>query len=50
MWIYDVNFKWTMKKILERGYIEKIIENLPMDVEVAKGVQRLKKYVEDFVA
>ena len=50
MWIYDVNFKWTMKKILERGYIEKIIENLPMDAEVAKGVQRLKKYVEDFVA
>ena len=46
MWIYDINFKWTMEKIVERGYIEKIVENLPMDAEVAKGVQRLRQHVE----
>ena len=49
MWIYNIYFKWTMKKILERGYIDKIVENLPMDEQVAKGVRRLKNYVEDFI-
>jgi len=28
MWVYDINFAWTLKKIVERGFIEKIIENL----------------------
>ena len=49
MWIYNIYFKWTMKKILERGYIDKIVENLPMDEQVAKGIRRLKSYVEDFI-
>ena len=47
MWIYDVNFSWTMKKIVERGYIEKIISNLPMDERVAEGVRRLKLHVKE---
>ena len=46
MWVYDINFAWTMKKIVERGYIDKIIDALPMDEKVIKGVERLKKYVE----
>ena len=46
MWIYDINFSWTMKKIVERGYIDKIVEALPMDEMVAKGVDRLTKHVE----
>ena len=46
MWIYDINFKWTMKKIVESGYIEKIVENLPMDADVAEGVARLRRHVE----
>lgn len=49
MWVYNVNFKWTMKKILERGYIDKIVENLPMDEKVAQGVRRLKNYAENFI-
>lgn len=46
MWIYDVNFSWTMQKIVERGYIEKIISNLPMDERIAEGIRRLKLHVE----
>lgn len=46
MWLYDVNFSWTMKKIVERGYIEKIISNLPMDEHIAEGVRRLKLHVD----
>ncbi len=47
MWIYDINFSWTMQKIVERGYIDKIISNLPMDERVAEGVRRLKLHVEE---
>ena len=47
MWIYDVNFSWTMQKIVERGYIEKIVSNLPMDERVAEGVRRLKLHVKE---
>ena len=49
MWIYDINFAWTMKKIVERGYIEKIIENLPQDEKIAEGVKRLRDYVKNFI-
>ena len=46
MWIYDVNFSWTMRKIVERGYIDKIISNLPMDERISEGVRRLKAHVD----
>ena len=49
MWVYNINFKWTMKKILERGYIEKIISNLPIDDKIQLGIDRLKNYVENFI-
>jgi hypothetical protein len=47
MWLYDINFSWTMKKIVERGYIEKIVSNLPMDEKIAEGVRRLRLHVEN---
>ena len=54
MWIYDINFAWTMKKIVERGYIEKIIENLPRSennsVRIDEGIARLKKFVAEKIA
>ncbi len=50
MWIYNVNFVWTMKKIVERGYIEKIIKNLPQDEKIAEGIHRLRNYVEKFIS
>ena len=46
MWIYDINFSWTMQKIVERGYIEKIVSNLPMDEKIAEGVRRLRLHVD----
>lgn len=49
MWLYDINFSWTMKKIVERGYIEKIVSNLPMDEKIAEGVRRLKLHVDSKV-
>lgn len=49
MWVYNVYFKWTMKKILERGYIDAIVENLPMNEKVAEGVRRLRQHVEKMI-
>ena len=50
MWVYDINFAWTMKKIVERGYIEKIVQNLPQDEKIAEGVKRLRDYVKKFIS
>ena len=47
MWLYDVNFSWTMRKIVERGYIDKIVSNLPMEERIAEGVRRLMNHVEE---
>ena len=46
MWLYDINFSWTMKKVVERGYIEQIIAALPIDDKVQIGIDRLRKHVE----
>lgn len=46
MWVYDVNFSWTLQRVKERGYIEDIIAHLPEEPRMALGVERLHAYVE----
>lgn len=46
MWVYDVNFSWTLRRIRERGYIRDIIAHLPQEPRMALGVERLLAYVE----
>ena len=46
MWVYDVNFSWTLQRVKERGYIEDIIAHLPEDSRMALGIERLHAYVE----
>ena len=46
MWVYDVNFSWTLRRVKERGYIEDIIAHLPKDSRMALGIERLHAYVE----
>lgn len=54
MWIYNVNYAWTMKKIVERGFIEKIIENLPKNkknsARIDEGIVLLKKFVDEKIS
>ena len=54
MWIYNINFAWTLKKIVERGYIEKIIENLPVNEKnqkrVEEGILKLRDFVSDKIS
>lgn len=50
MWAYDINFAWTLRRIQERGYLEKLIHCLPKGEKVQQGVERLRGYVESKLA
>lgn len=50
MWAYDIYFSWTLKRIEERGYLEKLIHCLPKGEKVEKGVARLRGYVQKKLA
>ena len=43
--VYDINFAWTMRKIVERGYVDRVIHALPHGRELTIGFQKLKSYV-----
>jgi metal dependent phosphohydrolase len=45
MWIYDINFVWTLRRIKSRGYIDAFIESLPPQPGIAEGVARMRAYV-----
>ena len=46
LWVYDIYFAWTMREIVKRGYIERIIGALPQEPELVRGFERLRAYVE----
>ena len=46
MWIYDINFAWTLHRIVRRGYIDAFTENLPQQEGIAEGVARMRTYIE----
>lgn len=46
MWVYDINYSWTLRKMVERGYIDLIIGYLPEQAGLEAGLQRLRSYIE----
>jgi len=46
MWVYDVNFTWTLQQIIERGYPKRIIECLPVNEALEPGLDRLQSYIK----
>ncbi|RGS72352.1 HD domain-containing protein [Mitsuokella sp. AF21-1AC] len=46
LWVYDIYFNWTLREIVKRGYIERIIRYLPDQPGMEEGVARLRTYVE----
>ena len=46
MWIYDINFAWTLRRIRDRGYIDAFIKSLPAQAGIAAGVSRMRAYVD----
>ncbi|MGP1585159.1 MAG: HD domain-containing protein [Schwartzia sp. (in: firmicutes)] len=47
MWIYDIHFTWVLQRVVERGYIDKIIRCLPAGETIEEGVRRLRRYVAE---
>ena len=47
LWIYDVNFSWTLRRIVEAGYVDAIIASLePKNERMQMGIDRLKGYIK----
>ena len=46
MWVYDINYAWSLQQIINDNYIEEIIGNLLQDEEMMKGFNRLRAYME----
>ena len=46
LWVYDINFSWTLREIVKRGYVDRILRYLPEQEGVAEGTARLKAYIE----
>lgn len=46
IWVYDINFSWTMKHVAERGYIDRIIECLLPNEALMPGILKLQAYVK----
>jgi hypothetical protein len=48
MWVYDINYAWTMQRVLERGYVNKIVSCLPKgSAGIDEGVRKLRLYVKE---
>ena len=47
MWVYDVNYSWTLRKMVERGYVDLIIKYLPEQEGLDKGIRRLREYIKE---
>ena len=47
LWVYDINFAWTLERVVERGYVDKITKSLlPMNDKMQQGIKRLNEYIE----
>lgn len=47
VWVYDLYYSWTLQRIVEKGYLEQVIETLPRDLEVDEAVERLRNFVRN---
>ncbi len=45
LWMYNINFSWTMQKLIERKYADGIIKNLPNNEITKKGEAVLRDYM-----
>jgi hypothetical protein len=45
-WVYDVNFTYTLKRIKQCGYLEKLLGFLPADEDIERVREKILKYVD----
>ncbi len=46
MWVYDINYAWSLKQIMKENYIEDIISNLLQDEKMMHGINRLRANIK----
>ena len=45
-WLYDINYGWTMKNIVKRGYVKELVDSLPDDPNIMQAVRTLQSYIQ----
>ena len=45
MWIYDINFAWTLRRIVARGYVDAFIDSIPLQEGISEGIARMRRYI-----
>ena len=45
MWVYDINYAWTLQRVVDRGYVRIILDNLPHSDALKPGVERMQAYI-----
>ena len=51
LWVYDINYAWTIKKLDVTGYIDNIVESLyPKNERMNLGIKRLREYMAEKIA
>ncbi len=46
-WVYDMNFATGLKRIKERGYLEKMFEFLPNDEKITELKKKIFSYLDE---
>lgn len=49
-WIYDINYSWTLEKIVEQNYIEQIFQYLPPTKDIQQIKIKLNHYITAKIA
>lgn len=46
LWVYDISYAYTLREIMKRGYVDKIISFLPKQEGLDRGIAKLRTYIE----
>lgn len=49
-WIYDINYPYTFNEIINKKYIETILDTMPFNHELTKIQNHLNKYIENILS
>ena len=45
-WLYDLNFRCSLRMVVERDYIRKLADMLPRNTEIARAVETVRAFVD----
>jgi hypothetical protein len=49
-WVYDVNFNATLRRIKQRGLLEKLVGFLPDTEDIKRAYKHVLAYIENRIA